>query len=592
MFNFFKKRIAGLTQAAQSSEAKERRFSTYRGFLRSIDGGVVLLLAWPLLLLLVDSSWLFSYALTIFIDPWVYFGYFLDLRQHSHAFAGAYYGSRLPWTLPGWLAYRLFSPLIAAYILHLAFYYAAIVSFYLILKDTVDRRSALLASILLGCHSFFLRAIGWDYVDGAGITYLLLALLMLTWAAKSRRCSLWLGCAGVFYGCLIHTQLFLASFTPLIALYYLFANREHRQHSLGLSFVFFTIGSASLTSVLSIINTCWLDGQSSLFLSSFRLAAGLVTRGNKWRASSYSWVTQAGWLLFPALIFLGSVFFLLLSRRMRSVPHRRFVFFYQVYFILNVLTLGAWEVLRQPVLEYFYYVSYLLPSMFLAIGAQFAVVAGRLTSRRFHVLVGSVVVISLTAYLCPLDSRLANQLESHVFLPFLIGAAGLVGLAVRRLYSVEIGVLLISIAFAMLNMTTGTRTWTRNSDSSAPKDSFLVVAESVRTIQAMDPTSTSLFWYNFRAPLGSVSRAVVSCYLWGWRLVSEDFPVLEGDYQQPALHSRMFILSNDKDALEEANRSLAGRGFRANVLNEKTIQQGPISYRIIFVEVQDRPKRE
>jgi hypothetical protein len=131
------------------------------------DAGIFVLLALPWAILRFDTSWLFGYATSSIglIDPWVYFGFFLDLTQHIRAFKGAYFTTRLAWTVPGALVYHAFSPVVATYVLHLAVFYAATLSLYLILKLTVSRRAALLATLLMAFHSYFLSSVGWTYID-------------------------------------------------------------------------------------------------------------------------------------------------------------------------------------------------------------------------------------------------------------------------------------------------------------------------------------------------------------------------------------------------------------------------------------------
>jgi len=136
------------------------RVSCYLAGLKSlalkVDRGLLLLLALPLFLLLANPSWILTP--TGSIDPWVYFGYFRNLGHHLWTFAGTYYGTRLPQIIPGYLCNRLFPPLAAEYVLHLTFYYIAVISLYLILKQCFNSRVALLTSILMGCYPFFLGA--------------------------------------------------------------------------------------------------------------------------------------------------------------------------------------------------------------------------------------------------------------------------------------------------------------------------------------------------------------------------------------------------------------------------------------------------
>src|SRR5947209_9263945 len=77
---------------------------------------VLTLAALPLLLLLVNPSWLSS---ALFLDPYLYFGYYLDLPGHLSAFPDHYISSRLPALLPGWAAHSLLPTAAANAVLHL-----------------------------------------------------------------------------------------------------------------------------------------------------------------------------------------------------------------------------------------------------------------------------------------------------------------------------------------------------------------------------------------------------------------------------------------------------------------------------------------
>ena len=75
----------------------------------------------PFLLSYLNPMWLYQAGFSI--DPWVYFGFFTHLRQFKEGFfPGTYYGSRLAWIRPGYLANQWFSPVVARYGLHFAFF--------------------------------------------------------------------------------------------------------------------------------------------------------------------------------------------------------------------------------------------------------------------------------------------------------------------------------------------------------------------------------------------------------------------------------------------------------------------------------------
>src|SRR5204863_4567664 len=132
--------------------------------------GVLTLAALPLLLLLVNPSWLSS---ALFLDPYIYFGYYLDLPGHLNAFPDHYVSTRLPALLPGWVVHSLLPTAAANAVLHLGLYYLAVFSLYGALAPVAGRRAALLGAVVLGGSPFFLGAVGCDYVDGHAIADIL-----------------------------------------------------------------------------------------------------------------------------------------------------------------------------------------------------------------------------------------------------------------------------------------------------------------------------------------------------------------------------------------------------------------------------------
>jgi len=327
---------------------------------------ILLLFLLPILLLLINQAWIFSYNGTI--DPWVYFGYFIRLKQYLIAFPDAYYGSRLSWILPGHLAYSFFPPLVANYILHLGFYYLATLSLYFILKPSVGRRVAFLTSASMGCYSFFMLAIGWDYVDGAGITYFLLTVLMLSWAARKKSWTTWMFLSGIFFGALIYTNLVWLAFAPSLITYYLLTHRPHRTRRTFISVAASVVGFLTITLFLCSVNYA-IVGKFFFFMPSVNYALSSGGQPNPLKIDLHEWLPRANWLFLPLIVLLGSTLTLALSKFRKSFGHLDAVPF-QALFIVGFLGMIFLEAKVTYVLQFTYYVSYLIPSMFLVIGAS------------------------------------------------------------------------------------------------------------------------------------------------------------------------------------------------------------------------------
>jgi hypothetical protein len=127
----------------------------------------VLLALLPLALLAADPRWLSS---GLFLDPYIYLGYYLDLPGHLQAFPDHYISTRLPALMPGWLVYQLLPTVAANAALHLGLLYLAVALAYRLLVMTAGARTALLVCAVLVSNPFFLSAIGTDYTDGYAVT--------------------------------------------------------------------------------------------------------------------------------------------------------------------------------------------------------------------------------------------------------------------------------------------------------------------------------------------------------------------------------------------------------------------------------------
>src|SRR4030042_6743190 len=113
---------------------------------------IVILVLTPAFLCLVVPDWIFTQ--TSSIDPYVHLGYIRNFGHYFAFFGDTYYGTRLPFIIPGYICYKIFPPLLANYVLHLGFYYLALFSLYFILRIAVNRRAALLTTAFMGFYPY------------------------------------------------------------------------------------------------------------------------------------------------------------------------------------------------------------------------------------------------------------------------------------------------------------------------------------------------------------------------------------------------------------------------------------------------------
>jgi hypothetical protein len=559
-------------------------------------GPLVVLLLFPLVLLGLDHSWAFTSP--DYLDPWFYLGYFLNLPQHMVLFDGSYYNTRLSVILPGYVAYRLLPPLAANYALHLGMYYAGVFSLYLILAQTVSRRAALLAALCMGGSYFFLRAVGWDYVDGYGITYLLLATLALTRAAHGPPRPVTLIAAGAACAGLVIANAFYVVYLPFLLASHVFFQRSEPRRNLLVGLFWYTLGGVAFT-LLGCLASWKLTGRFWFFVPNFVIVNQLMAAPNPWSHSPLVWLKWADWLVLPVLATLAGLVRLVGLRRQGAV--RSSEVYYQVQLATALAMLVVWACRGEPVLQTFYYASLLIPFTYLAFGAQLAQRVDALSPARFRFLVG-IVLVGLTAPYALV--RLGIGIHLHGWSAAIVFAVGLIGLLVPvfRRESPAVGWACLFVGFSSfiaagnfesrLSLPGTAYFQTLAHDHYRPQDTLRAVVRSMRAVRQIDPTGHTLFWYNSTQPGGALFSAVNSTYIWAPRLLGTDFPQVDPGRVRALGNQVVAILSLNPDAAALADASLAPLGLHARLLREERIQCRTITFPIRFVVIEPRPAAE
>lgn len=566
---------------------------SYFKLMLNKNRNILLLLCLPIFLVWVDNSWILSYVInkktgiyfegitTDPIDPWIYLGYFLNLPEHLHTFSATYFGTRLPWLIPGYFIHSWFAPVTAAYVLHILFYEIAIISFYFILKMTVNQRVALLASIFMGCHYYFLQAIGENYVDGAGIAYLLFAQCMLTKGIKSDKSNVWLFFGGVFFGCAVYTNLFLIIFALSFSFYYA-ATKNIKVLSFIYNFTAFCVGFLALTCLLGIYNR-FFHGRFLFFIPSIDYVRFAMSAGkNGWWLSLSDWFLESPWNFFSYAVFFVSMLCIILRQKLTLVAQNKFILFFQLNFIFITTLFFLLQLKGGNYLSLRFYASYLMPALFLAIGGQLALLLNNLTERRYYFLTIIIAVISILSY-APIHWMEGFSFLIVVFLGVLIGL-----FAIFKLRCYKEGLLLL---VAALFVTFNINSIRLDMRYKSPDGAYAAITQGLEAIKVLNPTADAYFWYDFQSSVGYLGRPIASSYLHTVKwLINEEFPHLTATsfkgYNHPIeLGHKIFIISDSKNVIDQANANLASMGLQADLLNTVDIQYKLNHYQITYVKI-------
>jgi hypothetical protein len=249
------------------------------------------------------------------------------------------------------------------------------------------------------------------------------------------------------------------------------------------------------------------------------------------------------------------------------------------------------QLMGNPVLQLDYYASLLMPSMFLAVGAQLAPLVKATSSRWFRTAIcGSIAILLLTLRFPRPGSSWTARWEEQApwFLLGILLVGGLL-LLLKGKAPQTLALSLPILAVGLVNVTDGR---VRATDLGVGLPAFRAIIKSSQAIRDMNPARESYFWYPRNEPQGTVYRAVASTYLWANRLINERFPSLEKDldsFQSPLPNRRIVILTTDDRAFPEAVSSFRQIGLGAQLLSEHSIHEGPLGWKMLFVKLHGWP---
>jgi hypothetical protein len=561
--------------------------------LRRADSFLLLILLYPLLLLAISSNWIFS--LGGYIDPWVYFGYFRDFiaLKNDSVLASHYYGSRLSWLLPGFLAHRFLNPETASVVLHLGVYYLAVFSLYVTLRRAVGRRGALIAALLMGGYAYFLNAAGWDYVDGAGIAYCLLSIAFLTRAACGASPPANSVAAGAAAAAMVHANFVCLVLCPLLGIYWFALARIHAPDAappaaiprvppawkaLGLALA----GAASLTALLCVVNY-WICGTWLFFLPSVRFVLQSVAAVNPWAVPAAQWLPGAKWLALP-LVVLAAVAGPALAARIRRQPLTYAAASAALFAIVCVL-FAVLESAGDPVLQLSYYASYLLPWLFLALGAALSPLLGGLSTAGF----AAVGIVCGLAFPFPLwGLNVWNQLAAPfgLWLPLALGALLVPALLLKQPARGALPLALFALCACHATLAPFAYS---PSQRHAARLSFLRITQAAERVRDLTATANLLFWYDRHEQGFPEFLSLNSVFIWGHRTLGMDFPALPPDARlRPGT---ILVLPSGRPGIAaQARQQLRSRGLDAAPFLAGTVPLAGASYKIHFLKVGPAPR--
>ncbi len=549
-----------------------------------LDGYLLSVILLPLIILLLDSNVFFSKA--GWLDSWYYYSYFRHLSEFKNVlFPNTYYGSRMSWILPGYLANRVFPPLAANYILHLATYYTAAVSLYVILKTFYSRATASLAVFTFTCNPYLWSAVGTDYVDGFGICCYLLALAILVRIESEERSRLRLSLAGAACAAVIYTNTVWLLLSPALFFFYLYLKRPTGRANIAKTVIHFVIwfgtGAAALTLVLGVVNYR-IDGNFWFYLPSILFTLQNATKAQPWHSADYEWVKHANWLLYAAVTAL-----VIIAHRLRSIAAgkqdvTRAAGFFRWHFVFFSLVFVLLELKGMYMLEWAFYASYLIPATFLVVGSALLDIDGESKPSLVVSVAAVILVLPWSGAGLPAWTALSKTSPALLF-SIAVGAILLRAILPGSRFSLAACL----IGFTLLNFYIRGTTGQSAEQSDRPDGARNAFVRMTRSLDAIDQERQGgrvLFWYDTRDPHSDEFDSINSFFLWGYTWIGRSFPAIDPVADERVTPGRMIAVlvtkGDSETVLEQANRAMKPRGLAVTWRARHEIEYEGVHYSI------------
>lgn len=498
---------------------------------------ITALVVYPLLLMLITRSWL---LMPLGIDAWVYYGYVREPAFYLAVFSGYYIGARLPVIVPAHFAHNLLgSPVLYAYATHLTICILSLLALYFIVSHLFNRRAGLITALLMGSYWPFLLTQSGYYIDNVINLYMLLTLVFLIQSLSGKR-VLWLTLAGGAWMGACLSNLFVATFTPGVILFYAIivfrqpAPTRMSIRTLLLNALWVVVGAVAYLVLLGVVNVVAFQDNFLFFLDGFNFISSFTQNTSPYIPPQPDWPLRMAWLGLPlAMLILVLVRTLSAFRQRpaeRSYPglavNSLYLWIIIAYLIINF-------VFRQPLLGISYYVTLMLPYLFMALGAALTPTLQRFTHRQILLLVPCVAMLGAGWFAATKWLSSSPYDTSGPPLALAIHAGGVLlsfalFYAVQRTSTILKWLALIGVSLAVL---VHGYYGQMNQLAITPADeleTFIALAsESIDTVERWARTEGMPYqWSQANTPLEVVVTSASG--FWGWTVMGGSFEAADG----------------------------------------------------------------
>ena len=564
---------------------------------RILVAGIVLIL--PIIVIVCSKFPLYNPV--GYLDPWFYTGYFNNLAELYKWFGPTYYLSRLPWIVPGYIAYHLLPAKWAYFALHGCFLYLGGIFTYLILRSRYDRLVGIVGYALLVANPLYLMSQSWEYVDGPGIVYLLAGMYFFESSRRWKSGYLALGLAGAFWMFAINCNFVFVIFAGsyfCANIYQAFSTTRFLKQ-----LVMIAIGSLLSIVFLGALNH-FLVGDTYLFFQiQLSKAKWLMASGDlaRYRRPLWSLMKSEYRIHVPLVLLLVSGIIVYRDAHRRTAhletPADQELRRDAIFVLLSFTGILMWEFLAHGLaLEMTFYYSYMLPGVVLLTASlinnwrQYDSGRDSAVWLSAIAMVGAAVLPAFLVNPTGVVDKLRTIGAPHVLALLLVVLASIVTSQSKTLC-----VLLAFYTTSSFILSPNIHQYISRQSSSVNKGAHLGGIRLIAELHQQIPSGTRfLFW--FRSSLnpytGQEFESISSLYLWATNYVNSQMPALNAeDINKIAKAGAGFIvlLANNPEDFVHAVDSLSQHGLEPDVSEHHTISEAGLTFHYLIVRLRNIP---
>ncbi len=414
---------------------------------------ITLILSLPIILALINPNWMFNNEIQS--DDYFYLGHILDIQGYDEWYPATvtYFGERISWTIPSAIIHNLLPAIIANFTTHLLVYWIGIFVIYGIIQRLINDRVALFIALLLGNYPPFMRAVGWDYVDGATIAYLSLCLFFVVQSGLSAHKNRYLALAGMCAMLTVTTQLFTITLMPAILVFY-FINRKPATIRVFVDDAKWVIGG--IFTMAGVLGVCYwyLTGNWFYFKNSLNFSQDFSGDKDPRIYMERLVNMPSFWNILPFIIIFSALVALVRHHNKRQDSHYLLLRNTSLLFVACIMPFIVLLHYGYNFFVYTFYVSLLIPAIFILFASLIAPRFLHYTEKQYRFVI-------ILAFIIPILPFFLFSASPHPTMPiFIVSISFLISLSVGLRVILPIWVIthhaIIILLFSVLGYVVGT----------------------------------------------------------------------------------------------------------------------------------------